>query len=72
MSGGTQIRALPRSHREEIKILNISFSHFFLFVICSFDDSKVLIRVYFNKEYFEFEFKWVENPHTAAFIVADL
>ena len=31
---------------------------FLFFVICSFDDSKVLIKVYLNKEYFEFEFEF--------------
>ena len=30
----------------------------FIFVLCSFDDSKVLMRVYLNKEYFDFEFEF--------------
>ena len=36
---------------------------FLFFVMCSFDDSKVLIKVYLNKEYFEFEFEfffWID------------
>ena len=67
LTGGTQRRASLCYQSERMKIQkHFIYSRtafrtggsFLFFVICSFDDSKVLIKVYLNKEYFEFEFEF--------------